>query len=1486
MESAVDLFSPAAREWFQEAFAAPTEVQERGWHAVASGKHTLMTAPTGSGKTLAAFLWCLDRLATEPPPARADRCRVLYISPLKALAVDVERNLRSPLVGIRLKSQRLGLPQPDIEVAIRSGDTPAEERRGMERTPPDILITTPESLYLLLTSAARRVLSSVRWVIVDEIHSVAATKRGAHLSISLERLSHLTAQEPQRIGLSATQRPLDEVGRFLVGVGRDVEIVDAGRRKTMEIRVEVPVEDMANLSQGGDSPPPAARRSPAAQPPLDRGAPQTPPANGAPLWADELPQPRRSIWPAIYPRLLELIQEHRSTIVFVNSRRLAERLAARLNELAEEELVLAHHGSIAREQRALVEDRLKSGNLRGLVATSSMELGIDMGAVDLVVHVESPPTAAAGIQRIGRAGHSVGEVSRGVILPKFRGDLLESAAVVERMLAGEIEATVVPSNPLDVVAQHVVAMTAMDEWTVEELGAVIRRAHPFRDLGRRSLEAVLDMLSGRYPSEEFAELRPRVVWDRVNGTVRGRSGAQRLAVTNPGTIPDRGLYTVNLFEDGRRVGELDEEMVFESRPGETFILGASSWRIVDITPSQVLVNPAPGEPGKIAFWHGDSMSRPAELGRALGRLTRELRAAQPEVAERRLMEGAGFDERAARNLLAYLEDQAAATGSVPDDRTVVVERFRDEVGDWRVCVLTPYGGRVHAPWALALQSRLSDRLGLEVQTMHTDDGLALRLPDADRPLDPDDLLPDAEEVADLVGAQLPASALFASHFRENAARALLLPRRRPGQRTPLWQQRQRSADLLKVAGGYADFPVLAETYRECMTDVFDLDALRELLSAIRSREVRVVTVDTERASPFAASLLFDYVGQYLYEGDAPLAERRAQALTLDRELLAELLGSEELRELLDPAAIADLELELQGLKTERWPRDADESHDLLARIGDLDRDELLARGVQPEWLETLVSERRASPIRIGGTDRWIAAEDAGRYRDALGATLPQGLPEAFLEPTVEPLDGLLRRWGRTHVPFLAAEAATRWGLPIDAVERTLRGLAARGDLVAGAFRHGVGEREYCHPDVLRTLRRRSLAALRREAEPVPVEVLARFLPAWHGLGSRAGGGVDRLLEAVHALQGLALPASVIERDVLSARVDGYRSSSLDELIAMGEVVWVGRGPLGPGDGRVALYLRGDAPKLAPEPSEPLAGELCSRLRAHLERRGASFFHDLYVAAGGGDQEEVLDALWDLVWAGEVTNDTFGPLRALDTRSRKSAPTRRPPIVRLTQPRAAGRWSLVRDLLEPRPSSTERLFAQANALLQRHGVLTREAVVAEGWSGGFTGLYPVLRAMEESGRIRRGYFVDGLGGSQFALPGAVDRLRAAREAREAENGDAVAMAATDPANPYGAALPWPPDAEGRMARAAGAFVVVDAGELRLYLERGGRSLLTRGNVETVHVEALVTAAGRAGRIEIQKVDGVPVRQSPLARTLLDAGFGQSPRGLVHWPRPGR
>jgi ATP-dependent helicase Lhr and Lhr-like helicase len=920
------------------------------------------------------------------------------------------------------------------------------------------------------------------------------------------------------------------------------------------------------------------------------------------------------------------------------------------------------------------------------------------------------------------------------------------------------------------------------------------------------------------------------------------------------------------------------------------VLGASTWRIAEITPSQVLVTPAPGEPGRIAFWKADAPSRPAELGLALGKMVRELRALGSEGAARRLRERAGFDDRAIKNLLAYLDDQAAATGAVPDDRTVVVERFRDEVGDWRVCVLTPLGGRVHAPMALALEARLQERLSVDARALWTDDGIALHLPDIEAPPSAEELLMDPEEVQRLVSSQLPASALFAARFRENAARSLLLPRRRPGQRTPLWQQRMRSASLLQVAGKYPDFPILAETWREVMSYHFDMPSVTALLARIRSREVRVVEVDTERASPFASSLLFSYVAEFMYEGDAPLAERRAQALTLDRDLLAELLGSEDLRELLDPDAIAHIELEVQGLLPERFPRDGDEAHDVLVRLGDLSDPEAAARGIAEGWLRELELSRRAVNVRIAGESRWIAAEDAGRYREALGVSLPIGLPEAFLSPGPHPLESVIRRYARTHVPFVAADIASRWEVTESAVQDALTQLVGRGEVIAGEFRRSAHGREHCHPEVLRMLRRRSLAALRREVESVPPDVLARFLPEWHGIGSRAAGhSTDRLLEVVFQLQGLALPATVIERDVIASRVTGYNPRLLDELVSMGEVVWVGRGALGPADGRVALYLRGDAPRLVPESDRAPVGELSAGIRAHLLARGASFFRDVYNACGGGDEEEMLDALWDLVWSGEVTNDTFAPLRLLGPVGRR--PARRPRLPRLTQPRAGGRWSLVSSLVGTGANPTERLHAQAGVLLQRHGVLTRDAVVAEGWPGGFASLYPVLRAMEESGRIRRGYFIEGQGGSQFALPGAVDRLRSLRDTA----GAVIALAATDPANAFGSVLPWPRQwssrnhgeasdfggikSEVRMARAAGAYCVIDSGDLRLYLERGGRSLITHGEVGAAHLAALTAAATAAGKIELQKVDGVPVADSPLAPLLRAAGFASTHRGLV-------
>jgi ATP-dependent Lhr-like helicase len=1243
---------------------------------------------------------------------------------------------------------------------------------------------------------------------------------------------------------------------------------------------------------------------------------------------------RSSIWPAIHPRILELIRAHRSTIVFTNSRRLAERLAQRLNELAGEELVRAHHGSIAREQRLEIEEELKAGRLPALVATSSLELGIDMGAVDLVIQVESPTSVARGLQRIGRAGHQVGEPSKGVIFPKYRGDLLETAVVVRGMHDGTIEQTTLPRNPLDVLAQQLVAITVGEAMTVDDLLLLVRRAAPFETLTREMLEGVLGMLAGAYPSDEFAELKPRVVWDRVTDVVEGRRDARVVAVTSGGTIPDRGLYPVFLEGEagtpGRRVGELDEEMVYELRAGmhgDVVVLGASSWRVADISPNRVTVTPAPGVPGKLPFWHGDAVGRPVELGRQIGAFTgaveRDLASGAKGRARAaaRLHDEHDLDDLAAENLIAYLEDERAATGALPTDTRIVLERFRDELGDWRLVILTPFGGRVHAPWTMALEARLQDRLGLEVQTIYSDDGIAIRLPEGDATLDGVEelLFPDPDEVEDLVVGRVGQSSLFASRFRENAGRALLLPRRRPGTRTPLWQQRQRAADLLSVASRYGSFPILVETYRECLADVFDLPALRELLAGVERREITVHSVETARASAFAGSLLFDYVAAYMYDGDAPLAERRAQALTLDRDLLRELLGQEELRELLDPEALADLELSLQALVEERFAGNPDQVHDLLRRLGDLSIDEVGARttGGRVEaslHLAELASSRRAVRARVGGEERWIAMEDVARYRDGVGTSAPPGVPQAFLEPAVGALDGLLARYARTHGPFLGADSAHRWGLPAGVVEDALRRLVETGSLLSGEFRPGGAEREYCDPEVLRLLRRRSLARLRREVEPVDPVTLARFLPAWHGVAPVAGASpappfrgtaaLERLAEVVDQLAGLPIPASVLERDVLPARLPGYQARHLDELGAMGEVAWAGRGSLGRDDGRVVLFRPGREllrPTGTPEGVERPSSELHDRIRDHLHQRGASFYRELYAAARGRSDREVLDALWDLVWAGEVTNDTFAPLRAL--RWKRPAKDHRPRPGRLTAlgpPEAAGRWSLVggdTPLDEAAvPSRTELVHAQALVLLERHGVLTREAVAGEPVDGGFTAVYPVLRAMEEAGRIRRGYFVDGLGAAQFALPGAVDRLRALRDQPgelAGEHGRVVhLLAAADPANPYGAAIPWPrrSDADRRpFQRAAGAYVVLVDGAAVLYLDRGGTSFQTlpaSDDPDTLAaalgaLETLV-ADGRVRELVVAKVDAEPVATSPSRDALLAAGFVAGYRGYALRP----
>jgi ATP-dependent Lhr-like helicase len=1501
----IALMHAAVDQWFRESFDEATPAQAQGWPAIARGASTLIVAPTGSGKTLAAFLSSLDRLMFSPRPDKRRRCRVVYVSPIKALAVDVERNLRAPIAGIMRVAAARGDTVVEPTVSVRTGDTPARERARFLREPADILITTPESLFLLLTSRAREVLTSVETVIVDEIHALVPTKRGAHLAISLERLERVAGRPLQRIGLSATQRPLDEVARFLGGAGRredvdatarrldgpttprapdqvadldaefaqladaidwrPVTIVDARAPKRLDLRVEVPVEDMARLAQPVEIPSGPASQGPA----------------------------RPSIWASIHPRLLELIRGHRSTLLFVNSRRLAERLAAALNELAGEPLVRAHHGSIARAQRLEIEDALKAGRISGLVATSSLELGIDMGAIDLVVQIEAPPSVASGMQRIGRASHQVGAVSAGIIFPKFRGDLVACAAVTAAMHEGLVESTRYPRNPLDVIAQQVVAMVAVEPWHADELFATLRQAAPCAALTRRAYEGVLDMLSGRYPADDFAELRPRVTWDRVNHTLTAREGALRVAIANAGTIPDRGLYGVFLAganAGASRVGELDEEMVFESRVGETFLLGASTWRIEEITHDRVLVSPAPGEPGKMPFWKGDPAGRPRELGLAIGRLARELGAMPAPAAIDRLTGQHDLDPGAAENLLRYLADQRAATGSVPDDRTVVIERCRDELGDWRICVLSPLGGKVLIPWCLAVVARLRLELGLDVETMWSDDGFVIRVPDRDEPPPMTLFVPSAAEVEPLVLQQLGGSAIFAGKFREVAGRALLLPRRRVGRRAPLWQQRKRAADLLAVASRFGSFPAVLETFRECLRDVFDMPALVDTLQRVERREIRVVDVETTAPSPFSASLLFSYVATFLYDGDAPLAERRAQALSVDHAQLQDLLGDAELRELLDPDVLDGLERQLQSLDEGYRARSADGVHDLLLRIGDLAEHEVAARVASPALLASLADlqrARRVVKVPVAGEPRYVAAEDAARYRDALGAPVPVGLPEALLQPVADPVGDLVQRYARTHGPFTTADCAARFGLAQAAVARALKKLGATGRVLQGEFRPGGREREWCGADVLRTLRQRSLARLRKEIEPVEPDALARFAVAWHGVG-RPRRGLDALLDTVEHLQGAPLVASSLERDVLASRLEDYAPASLDRLIAAGEVVWVGIEPLGERDGRVALYLTDHFRLLWPlSRGGEVLPELEQRVLDYLATSGASFFSS--IAAGiGGYPGEIVDALWSLVWRGLVTNDALHALRAYVEPPARGRRRDQPAFRsrRVTPPEVQGRWARLGAAPAAGPSATEWATAVARQLLSRHGVLTREAMAVESIPGGYSAVYDVLRAMEEAGRVRRGLFVGGLGAAQFAVGPALDLLRAQRE--PGETPQVVRLAATDPANPYGGVLPWPPsEGAGRPTRSAGTRVILVDGRLAAWVGRGERQLLVwlpddeprRQQTARGVATALTTVAAARDGLLVSDVNGVPVASHPLAPFLDEAGFTTGAMGMA-------
>jgi ATP-dependent Lhr-like helicase len=1475
---------------------------------IARGESTLILAPTGTGKTLTAFLWCLDRLLFHTPADLSVGTRIVYISPLKALAVDVERNLKVPLAGIAELARRSGVPFRSPDIAIRTGDTPQTERSRFRRHPADILITTPESLYLLLTSEAATALRTVDTVIVDEIHALVPTKRGTHLALSLERLEAITRRPLQRIGLSATQRPLEEVALFLGGyaessdswVPRPVTIVNAGEPKRLQLKVELPVEDL----------------------PPD---PVSVPADGSPA-------KRASIWTTIPPRLLRIIRGRRSTLIFVNNRRTAERLAGTLNELAQEPLARAHHGSLAAAQRSEIEEQLKRGEIRAVVATSSLELGIDMGAIDLVIQIESPPSVASGMQRIGRAGHKVGVVSEGIIFPKYRADLVACAAVTRAMHEGHVESTSILRNPLDVLAQQIVAIVAHPPQlavprlkgepphepviSVDSLQALVRRAAPFATLSRAALENVLDLLAGKYPSDEFSELRPRITWDRISNLLTPREGAKSLAILNAGTIPDRGLYGVFLSGEHKkpvRVGELDEEMVFESRVGEVFLLGASTWRIDEITHDRVLVSPAPGRPGKMPFWHGDLAGRPLEFGRRIGALVRELRALPPNAAISRLVREHDLDSQAAENLLTFLSDQAAATTVVPDNRTIVIERIRDDLGDWRVCVLTPFGNRIHTPWAMAAAAQIQDAGGPHVETMSTDDGFVLRFPDVDAPPDPAVLLPDPATAQNLVIRQLSSTALFAAKFREASARALLLPRRRAQIRAPLWQQRKRASDLLAVASQYPSFPMLLEAHRECLRDTFDMPALLDVLRSIKEGAIQVHVVDTPKASPFAASLLFGYVGNFIYDGDAPLAERRAAALSIDQSQLRELLGEADLRELLDPIAISEVEAQLQLLGETQRARSADGLHDLLLRLGDLSRDEIVQRIASPDLLRALPTLQRAGRIllvRIAGHARFIAVEDAARYRDALHLRLPGGLPNSLLTSVANPVLELVRRYARSHGPFTAREAAARFGLESSVVEAALRILVLDSRALEGGFRPGGTDREFCDAESLRLIRYKSLARLRKEIEPAEPRLFARLEIHWQGVLQKRRG-LDALLDTIESLQGAPIAASLLETQILPARMARYSSADLDALIAAGEIVWCGFDSLGERDGRIALYLADHlASQLPPRiaSAEPLSPRQ-EAILAELGRAGALFFSQLHEAIGDGYPGETVDALWSLVWRGVVTNDTLHALRAWiakpePSRSSKRVHNQQAFRSRRTTPASAqGRWTLVSPLARTTPAEqTAWAHAIAQQLLHRYGIVTREAAAQENIPGGFSAVYEVLKALEAQGRARRGYFIAGLGGAQFAQPAAVDLLRSLR-ANEPAKAELAALAATDPANPWGSILRWPEteDPDTSLTRSVGVTVLLRNGDLIAYLRRNNpaiqvflpadepdRSASARDLATFLFqiAQNLLQDPGTRhhGGLLVDTIGGRPAYQHFLARFLEEAGFHASPRGYQVRYRP--
>lgn len=1524
-DDALALFSPATRCWFSTAFKAPTPVQQSAWHAIASGQHCLVIAPTGSGKTLAAFLTAIDSLfqtrAQQPAPDRDSTTRILYISPVKALAADVQRNLNLPLAGVVAERRQRGEPEITLHVGMRSGDTPGAERAKLLRRPPDILITTPESLFLMLTSKARTTLQGLTTVIVDEVHAVAGSKRGSQLALSLERLDALLPQPAQRIGLSATIRPVERVAEFLGGC-QPTLVVNPAAGRTLHLSIEVPVTDMTDIASD----------------------PNPHSSTG---------QPSGSIWPHIETRILQLVMAHRATLVFANSRGLAEKLTARLNEryAAQQQteslrqpaqhydsfsggsqnrsdsapgvIARSHHGSVSKEQRSEIESALKQGELRCVVATSSLELGIDMGPVDLVIQVGAPLSVASALQRVGRAGHQVGGASTGILFPRTRRDLLDATVTVQAMQAGQLDALSPPRNPLDILAQQTLAAVAMEPLQADAWFERVRRADPFRTLSRRLFDATLDMLAGKFPSDDFTNLRPRLVWDRQSGLLTARPGTQHLAVTSGGTIPDRGMFSVILPEGeeqsgSRRVGELDEEMVYESRVNDIITLGATSWRIQQITHDQVVVVPAPGRSARLPFWRGEGVGRAADSGASLAVFLRQLDNATPEDAQQHL-HSLGLNDNAISNLLSLLAEQRAATGVLPGDRTLVIERCRDESGDWRVILHSPWGQRIHAPWALAIAARIQRRLGIDASVVASDDGIIARFPDSEGRVPGAELFVfDADSLTQEVTDTIGSSALFAARFRECASRALLLPKRNPGKRSPLWQQRLRAGQLLEVARQYEDFPILIETARECLQDVYDLPALHRLMNQIQQGSVQFVEVTTDVPSPFAAPLLFGYVAEFIYASDAPQAERRASLLALDSNLLGELLGQTDKGDLLAPAVVEQVEQALQRLDPRYQAQHTEGIVDLLRELGPLSLPEIEARfSGDPSQavaaLQQFEEAQRVISVTVAGEARWAVVEDAARLRDALATVIPDNLPATFLQPLPDPIRDLITRYARTHGLFSAQQLADRYGVGVAVINSALLPLREQGNLLHVGSETGQADGVWVSADVFKRLRLRSLQSAREATRPVAPAAWVTLLLERHGVLNPAATftretlpvaqplyeGIDGLARVIEQLAGVALPASLWESQILRARIRDYQPAMLDELLANGEVLWCGHKALGHNDGLISLHLTEFAAEtLPPSDSTQSPTELQQAILEALSHGGAWFAHEIMTKLAGPETPpsgDIYAALWQLVWQGDITTDTWTAVRGLlgspgATRSRPARALRSRHVQRFAPSSLmvrgpgintiAGRWSgLVRRDISP----TRQALALAENMLDRYGVITRGSAISEQIPGGFPALQPVLRGMEDAGRIMRGRFIAGAGGAQFTDALTIERLRELAQ-QPADTTAAVALAAMDPANPFGATLGWPVHMTGaRPVRRLGARIAIVGGELALYLPQGGKDLLIFTPDEAQQqaaIAALALALKREKSLSftLETVNGQPVSQSPLLNTLRHAGFSRVPQGF--------